>query len=98
MTIHEILIAAKALIPDEEHWWRGSHISGPRWDDCCCPVIAMHEASGAATDAWMRACDLFDEIIGGRAASWNDDPSRTFAEVHAAFDRAIEATRPRAQS
>lgn len=30
MTPHEILIAAKALIPDETYWWRGRNLRPTR--------------------------------------------------------------------
>lgn len=77
----EALKKAKALIPDEQHWWHGQLINDTRY----CPLLAIldQRRRGDSTT-------LFREAIQCSSISeWNDAPERTLAEVHAAFDRAI---------
>jgi len=93
MTAHEILIAAKALIPDEEHWWRGDE--NPRGEACYCPLTAIAAATGKGNfEEYRSAAEAF--LKGTRVdcwiSLWNGQTDRTLADVHVAFDRAIEAT------
>lgn len=111
-TAHEILIAAKALIPDEAHWWHGQ---GDFRRGCECALTALIRAAGPrlrllekrpaarlleAERALAAACGVEDaeasqtDDVWSGIARWNDAPERTLAEVHAAFDWAIEATKP----
>ena len=88
MTPHETLLAAKALIPDEARRPRlaGSH----------CPATALVEVADWGPEQ-EKAGREFAKAAGRKTLSdyfsWNDAPERTFSEVHAAFDRAIEATK-----
>jgi hypothetical protein len=94
MTAYEILIAAKALIPDADHWWRGGADLIRSGRDCECPVTAILRA-GAHMSAEETAQHLFRDAIGGGSPGiWNDAKERTLSEVHAAFDRAIAAVAP----
>lgn len=94
MNIREILIAAKALIPDEAHWWRGPG-SPSEERQCECPLTAIRklcEDESIETEAEVNK--LFRGAIDVNWADdviiWNDAPERTLTELHAAFDRAIE--------
>lgn len=94
MTAHDVLIAAKAMIPDEDHWWRGGADIIRAGRHCECPVTAISRA-GRGTSAQGTAEHAFCDAIGDESIpKWNDAPERTLAEVWAAFDIAIEATRP----
>lgn len=81
-TTTEVLRKAKSLIPDEAHWWRGD---GDIPEGMHCAGTAL-KACGA--DEY--ASRLFASAIGFHVIPfWNDEPGRTLAEVHAAFDLAI---------
>jgi hypothetical protein len=89
-----ILRRAKALIPDKAHWWQGLVGDG------------KHHCAGTAILAAARSVGISDitdhyavDVAWGRLAKaagvtvvtdWNDAPERTYTEVMAAFDRAIE--------
>ncbi len=97
MTPYEILIAAKALIPDEEHWWRGA-VDTPYSENCRCPITAIMVAAGAPdnnAEAEDKAHAHIMRAVGVRGFvkfyEWNDTPGRTLVEVQEAFDRAIAA-------
>ena len=92
MTPREVLIAAKALIPDEAHWWRGVGVG--EFHGFYCPITAIHAVcKGRKNPLYGVVLASFRKSIGTviPVSMWNDDPARTLAEVHAAFDRAIEA-------
>jgi hypothetical protein len=103
MTIHEVLVKARALIADESRWGQDNGDGVP--PRCHCAVTAIGAASGVTRD---RCGDvmLFDaaKLALGQAAGvspadcglliWNDHHAH--AEVLAAFDRAIAATEPTA--
>jgi len=95
MTVREILIAAKALIPDEDHWWRGHNDSRADVVGCECPITAVRRVNVAGS---MISSIALCEAMGFKTLNdlyeWNDAPERTIAEVHAAFDRAIADTAP----
>lgn len=80
----DALRKAKALIPDERHWWRGPK-TGPRPDGCHCVVTACLEQGSS------YIVGLFERVIQQNAATWQDSPATTFADLQAAFDLAIEA-------
>lgn len=89
-TVREILIAAKALIPDEAHWWRGER-GGHQCKQC--PITAIASVSGGSGSplaklafAWAAGLDSSMTV-----PDWNDNPERTLAEIHTAFDKAIAA-------
>lgn len=94
--IREILTSAKALIPDEKHWWRGG---GGAWSvrpvNCHCPITAIRTAGEAADSqgSWRNSCmaeAIYLLVIDGDSIShWSDNPRRTLLEIHAAFDAAI---------
>jgi hypothetical protein len=89
------------LLARPEQWWRGGPL---RFTGQTCLYLAVREAlTGKPPDARGEEClpgediTLLRDIIGlggtyglGRIFDWNDDPARTFAEVHAVaaeFDR-----------
>ena len=80
------MLAAKALIPDEDRWLHYGHPGGH------CPLTAFY-----SFDSGELAFDLakaFAAQIGTTPSGiprWNNAPERTLAEVHAAFDRAAAA-------
>lgn len=86
----DILRRAKALIPDQEHWWQeGLSSFLPGGGRTYCAGLAISHSS----DAHWQASYVFSKAIGGNGLSsiydWNDAPGRTHAEVMQAFDRAI---------
>lgn len=90
----EVLIAARKKIEKEEKWVRGG--AGAGLDDCHCCQTAISAVVG--TQQARPALVVFARQIGGTDNyylsdiwHWNDDPTRTHAEVLAAFDKAIEA-------
>lgn len=106
MTPKEILIAARAKIEAPERWTQGKFAQTPMADEvppdsplasCWCVLGAI------AAITHDDPHDIRDEVywpihkaIGLPADSlaipaWNDAPTRTHAEVLAAFDRAIAA-------
>lgn len=89
MTPHQALIAARALIPDEDHWWRGARDLRDR--NCECPITALKTVTmDAPWKTYTAARRLFAAAAGCACVpDWNDAPERTLAEVHAAFDAAI---------
>lgn len=97
MTPTEVLIAARKLC--EKGWIQGpSHEFGN--GQCHCPMTAIGRSGRYGTDPYKRAVLFLARAIGaacdsvnaarGAIWAWNDHPSRTLAEVLAAFDRAIE--------
>lgn len=95
MTTLDVLIAARELVARPGGWCQEiDHL-----DDY---GTVAHCAQGAI--AWARpsiaagraALDALSVVVGTdypAISDWNDDPSRTQAEVVAAFDRAIERER-----
>jgi len=106
MTPKEILIAARAKIEAPERWTQGAYAktakrNKARCDSpkavCWCVIGAIaHVADvtpGSVTD---QLSGSLNEAIGlgpnsWELVDWNDAPTRTHAEVLAAFDRAIAA-------
>lgn len=100
MTTHEVLVAARNLI-DQDGWWQSGH--GCSEGEHCVGLALL--ACGRNDDAERAAYVAFADATGLDVSwptgidvtpiyNWNDDPSRTKAEVLAAFDRAIAATAP----
>lgn len=91
-TAVEVLREAKALIPDEAHWWRGprgrGHSAGAQ-----CPILAVDEAGNRSTAQYKMSIAFFVKALGFDADSdipaWSDAAERTLEEVHSTFDRAI---------
>lgn len=88
----------RPLNADGNGWAQGQFGSGDR---CKCAVGAINEVMdedySARADARAREalCDAIGAVVGtyGPGATiinWNDTPGRTFSEVEAAFERAIE--------
>lgn len=99
MTPKEILIAARAKIEAPERWTQGAYakdVDGQQADPCGKRAICwcIYGAVMATTDGDYHkehsATVLIGEIVNN-IARWNDAPTRTHAEVLAAFDRAIAA-------
>ena len=82
----EILEKAKSLLT-EETWGQGSE---RRAQGKMCAAEAIH--SFLVTDQWSAetAYKRLRDQCDGSIPDWNDTPGRTLAEVHAAFDKAIE--------
>lgn len=101
MTPKEILIAARAKIEAPERWIRNAiAISAhgdpvpPRSNRARCWCIEGAIRCVAPSDIQVTgAMALFATIVGDtNVPAWNDAPTRTHAEVLAAFDRAIAAS------
>jgi hypothetical protein len=89
MNPSEILIAAKALIPTEAEWW---HDGYPYVDGKLCPITAIHKVGCKHIASAAIVLSTFTKAIGGHKIElWNDDPTRTYAEIMVAFDIAIAA-------
>lgn len=95
MTDHEILIAAKELIPDEAHWWRGGEAR--RSQDCHCPLTAIFYAGDieivSPSEQSKAICAFAVAAKITYIPDWADAPERTIQDIHEAFDVAIEATK-----
>lgn len=83
-------MALELLGPNGENWAKG------RGYDCdtlpegsYCALTAMN-ADGRYSPAFCSARDLLERILGEQVYVWNDRPERTFLEVRAMFERAIE--------
>lgn len=84
----EILREAKALIPDEAHWWRGLIIHPDTNPDvACCAITAISRAHGGRDE--YRLLEEAVAVPMGHIPRWNDAPERTYSEVMEAFDKAI---------
>lgn len=95
MNATEVLIAARKLC--EEKWGQAKPGDGLP-DGCVCAYTATaFELSGGNNAAMWEADRLMRLAIGVESPSavwhWNDHPSRTLADVLAAFDRAIEMSK-----
>jgi hypothetical protein len=95
-----VLVRARALIADEQHWCRRTYARG--WRGLPVPVQSAAAHRFCAVGAIMRAGrELWLPIEPARNAlewqtvrpvqDWNDDPVRTHDDVLATFDAAITA-------
>lgn len=101
MTTRQILINAKAMIPQRHNWLQGRAF-GVHWapdgtrERCMCPSHAIISAAAHEPffDAAEAALKFYREATGigpnETIASWNDVKWRTYDEVMAGFDNAIE--------
>lgn len=98
MSAADTLRQARAIIADPARWTQGGwarNASGDFVDSmsrqavCWCAWAALNKPKASFND-WDMAVWTFQEVVGGYIAEWNDTPSRTHAEVLAAFDKAIE--------
>ena len=97
-TTAEKLIAARKLI--EQGWTQGTYARDANGEDvdatddravCWCSYGAIVRAYDEDFEAAEAARDVLRAAVGTKyAASWNDAPERTQAEVLQAFDDAIE--------
>jgi hypothetical protein len=92
MTPTEVLIAARKLC--EEKWGQGPRIP----DGCFCVYTSTGFVRSSGSNRAMWEADrILRKAIGVTATNelfaWNDHPSRTLADVLAAFDRAIELSK-----
>lgn len=91
MSLHDDLVAAKALIDTPRKWRKDGTLSQGR----LCVVNAIIEAAGPVHSYPCEAaiCDAMGvdavsrEVIG----NFNDRPATTHSDVMALFDRAIAA-------
>lgn len=90
MTAHDVLVKARNLIADPDHWGRGRELGDDPAKHCAGLAIGRvgdgDLAAVAATEAIREAAPC------ASVPFWND--ASTHAEVLAAFDRAIAATAP----
>lgn len=72
------------------HEGRVLGVATPETRSCYCAVQAMF--TGSSPRDFNKAWSLLGSVIGRFRSIpvWNDSPTRTHAEVLAAFDRAIE--------
>lgn len=107
MTTHETLKAARALIATPERWTREKYFGIRREDgsveglgikqaglaDCYCSVGAIAAVSGLTIQDVERgeAVLALEKVCRYPLISFND--TSTHAEILAAFDKAIEATK-----
>ncbi len=98
MTLHDDLVAAKALIADPAKWGKGSFALP---DGCLCALGAVAKVCQFPPDRpWVghpsdvRDC-LTRALPGSHrvVVSFNDHPDTTHADIMALFDRAINASR-----
>ena len=100
---HQILVEARELLSVPERWTKDEYARDPSGEAvmplseravCWCTIGAMYRIAGAHGDELRKAKRALERATqDGAIAVFNDDPSRTHAEILAAFDRAIEATR-----
>lgn len=105
MNTKEALIAARELIAKPGAWCQGHYaidsdlmVTDPSGGDACswCPLGALGRVTtwrgqmDAQPDAFLDASDRLSVSAGAQIVRWNDDGTRTQAEVIALFDQAIE--------
>jgi hypothetical protein len=88
MNTTDILVRARKLIDHPRHWGQG--MSEKRPGTYCAHEAIIAAADGVPFDAVRAFSNSLDEP---NIVRWNDDKKRTHAEVLAAFDRAIEASK-----
>lgn len=97
---HEVLVAARAKIAKRENWTKyvlartkRGFVVGPRTTGaaCWCSYGAIDCVMPDHADGYS-AYSTLDSFMDGDAPAFND--THTHEEVLAAFDRAIEATKP----
>jgi hypothetical protein len=79
MTTKDRLIAGRNRIEDPKNWGQGL-----RRDHTMCVMEAVR-----SQEAWTVLRKALGLGLQGSLTRWNDDPSRTHAEVLAAIDAAI---------
>lgn len=96
MSLHDDLVAAKALIPSPRLWRQGD-----RHPDSLCAMMAVGRVTqpggqsnprfDAARSAMMDAlpADSQSRFSSAPVVTFNDDPATTHADIMALFDRAI---------
>jgi len=97
MTTLEVLRGARAKIA--QGWCQGAsardadgQLTGVTQPDACCwcAIGAVYAAAPLEPDSGDAAFEYLARVTPGHLiGTWNDDPSRTQAEVLALFDRAI---------
>jgi hypothetical protein len=97
-TVTDILIIARKLIEKEENWTQGAYArlpDGTPTDEdgpsvsCYCSLGALSKAGNFWTP--QKAYDYLYAAMGSSITDFND--THTHAEVLAAFDAAIEASK-----
>ena len=104
MSAHEVLIAARALIADERDWTKGQFLEVIGGRRCLCSAGALRvvlSETGDPADLSDAAYREYDDLaahlsraVGRSIITFNDLDTTTHADILAAFDRAIEATKP----
>lgn len=95
MKTSERLIRAKSLISDPKHWTKGEHmtiINEKEQEFAYCALGAMRASADYHVENWVHQVDAFkaaNNLGHDVIPRWNDDATRTHAEVMAAMDKAI---------
>ena len=102
-SVHENLIAAKALIDTPQKWTKGHYQFG----DCFCSLGALgcvlemtpsDDMGGNEIALGMALPADFEPdselTVGTKVVNYNDHPETTHADIMALFDRAIAAAEP----
>ena len=97
LTTVEILEAAlERLGPNGERWFQGD-ANGPNGSRCALGAIDDGGRIEFSGPIFSALTGMLEEAIGGTAVvPWNDDPSRTFEDVRAAFQKAIRSEKRKA--
>lgn len=94
---HELLVKAKELIKDEDHWAQGTYHSGHASGHAYCAVGALRAAKGSGDVEGTNAYVLLEQAIpkgfvektGRCIESFNDDDDTTHSKIMRLFNRAI---------
>jgi hypothetical protein len=100
MTPLDVLVAARDLVARPGGWCQGQSARGA--DGAAvylgrtpaakhCALGACYVSCGGMPAQFSEAVKLLNKAAGDHVIAWNDRPTRTQAEVVAAFDRAIAA-------
>lgn len=99
MSLHDDLVAAKALIDTPEKWAHESKSRVTEGGSCLCAIDAMTKANGETFHKLHRVMtrclpsnfSADDDNELDPIAQFNDAPTTTHADVMALFQRAIDA-------
>lgn len=99
MTTEQVLTKALELLgPNGENW-----VKEQQYGPCYCMVTAVQIAAGQSHAACLSKIPAYELLCiaaardYGTLGMWNDHARRTWPEVKAAFERAIELARQEQQ-
>lgn len=88
ITEADVLRRAKALLSTEDYWWRGEK-AGNRMGSVCIANAVWRFCESTKAPAYRLLLRALGLETPTQIFAWNDAPERTFADIHAALDRAI---------